>query len=185
MNLRKAIEKRRSIRAFSQKEIPEKILRFCIDQARFAPSAMNKQPLEYIIVNDRKREQIFNNIVFGGQVNNKEKKPTAYIIVLSNSNINQNPDYDVGLAVQNIVLTAFSQKMGTCILGSINQKAIRSLLNIPFNFEIKLVIALGYPAEKSITQEVESSFEYYRKNNILVVPKRKLKNIIHFNSYEE
>ncbi len=176
MNLKKAIEKRRSIRLFRKKEVSEKILRHCIDQARYAPSANNKQPLEYLIVNNKKKDELFRCLTFGGEIDNKEGRPSAYIVVLDKND----KDIDVGLAVQNIVLTAFSQKLGSCILGAIDREKIRDLFNIPSNLKIKLVIALGYPAEKPVIEETEGPLEYKRKNGVLIVPKRKLKDIIRY-----
>ena len=66
-------------------------------------------------------------------------------------------------------------------------KVIR-ILNIPEDYSIGLVIALGYPAEKPICEDVDknSSIKYYRDSSgIMHVPKRKLKDIIHFNCIKE
>ncbi len=183
MELQKAIKNRRTIRLFKKKEIPSQILYFLIDQARLAPSAMNKQPLEYLIVKDKeKRKLLFENIIFGGQTNNQDCPPTTYVIVLSN---NKNSDFDVGLAVQNIVLSAYSKNIGSCIMGAINRDKIRKIFNIPCSLEIKLVIALGYPNEKPVIKLTNKEIDYKRIKNTLVVPKRKLKDIVFLNHYEK
>ncbi|MEM2987192.1 MAG: nitroreductase family protein, partial [Nitrososphaerota archaeon] len=50
MDVFEAIKSRRSIRAFQEKEIPEEFIEKILDSARWAPSAGNTQPWEFIIV---------------------------------------------------------------------------------------------------------------------------------------
>lgn len=189
MDVISAVKNRRTIRQFQQKEIPQEILKKLIDSARLAPSARNYQPLEYIVVNQPKvRDGVFELLSWGGKLKgdrpSKEKRPTAYVIVISNNKISPNPDFDVGLAVENILLTALYYGLGSCVLGAVDREKLRQLLGVPFNFEIKLVIALGYPAERPVAEDVEELKEYWRdERGILHVPKRKLTTIIHFNKF--
>jgi len=191
MNISQIIKSRRTIRQFQQKEIPKEILEECVDAGRLAPSAMNRQPLEYIVVNNEDvREQVFKTLGWGGKLSQEQlekHQPKAYIIVLVNKQINPDCDFDVGLAVENIVLLAWSKGVVSCILGAIDKEKIKNICQVPDNFEIKLVIALGYPAEKSIIGEIEDNDKttsYWRdENNVLHVPKRKLENIIHFDKF--
>ncbi len=189
MDILKAIKNRRTIRQFQTKEIPEKVLKDLIDAARMAPSAMNRQPLEYIVVNSSKlKEQVFQTLSWGGELpqekSAKNRKPAAFVIVLANNDINSSADIDIGLAVENLVLAAFSYNLGSCPLGAIDTEKIRAFFKIPENFEIKLVVALGYPAEKSVAESSDDTTEYWRDSkNVLHVPKRKLKKIIHINKF--
>ncbi|KPJ57185.1 hypothetical protein AMJ49_01055 [Parcubacteria bacterium DG_74_2] len=189
MEVLKAIKNRRTIRLFKQKEIPKKIFQSCIDCAHLAPSSRNLQPLEYILVNDKNiREKIFDTLDWGGKLPeekpDKNHKPTVYVIVISNKKINKKSGIDTGLAVANLVISAFSKGLGSCILGAINRNKIRSILKVPKNFEIKLVIALGFPAEKPKVEVAKKSVKYWRdKKGILHVPKRGLKKITHFNKF--
>ena len=52
MDVRKAIEKRRSIRKFKPDPIPEEKIRLLLESARLAPSGTNTQPWRFIIVKD-------------------------------------------------------------------------------------------------------------------------------------
>lgn len=189
MDVLETIKKRRTIRQFKSKGIPRKILLDCLDAARLAPSARNLQPLEYLIVDEeKKKEEVFQTLSWGGKLKggrpDEKHRPTAYIIVLANTEINPTPDFDVGLSVENLVLTARSFGLGSCILGAVDRDKIRASFNVPSHFEIKLVIALGYPAEKSVPEEVEELKEYWRdEKGILHVPKRKLEKIVHDNRF--
>jgi nitroreductase len=158
-----------------------------VNAARLAPSAKNLQPLEYLIVDDKKLyEKIFENVYFGGEtekLRTEKNKPTAYILVLVNKKIRSKfSEHDVGLAIENIVLTAWEEKIGCCIMGAIKREKLKKIFKIPSNYHLDLVLALGYPAEKPVLEEGRR--KYWRdKKGILHVPKRSLKEILHWNKF--
>ncbi len=185
MRVYQAILKRRTIRLFKPKKIPKRILKKLINAARLAPSARNLQPLEYLVVDDENLcDKIFENVHFGGKIEKlrkKENRPVAYILVLVNKKIKENNfEHDVGLAVENIVLTAWEEGIGCCIMGAIEREKISQIFNLPSHYYLDLVIALGYPAEKPVVEEGRG--EYWRnEKGTLHVPKRSLKEILHWN----
>ena len=193
MNIYEAIRKRRSIRRFKQKEIKYELLLKFVDMARIAPSASNLQPLEYIIVNKKEIvDKIFPNLGWAGYLGKEGpppegKRPVSYIVVLINKNIKApTPLRDVGAAVENILLAAVEEGIGTCWIGSINRKNVENILKVPENYLIDSIIALGYPDEESIIEEAKDSIKYWKdKRGIMHVPKRKLYDIVHFNTYGE
>lgn len=93
MDIYELIKKRRTIRRFKQKEIPLELLEKFVDMARIAPSGANIQPLEYIIVNDKKIvDEIFPLTGWAGYLGKdgvppEEKRPVAYIVVLINNDL--------------------------------------------------------------------------------------------------
>ncbi len=186
MDIEEAIKKRRTIRRFKQDPIPSEILKKLIDYARIAPAASNIQCVEYIIVESpAMSEKMFPLVRWASSLPEEKRtpesgrKPTAYIIVLVNTKIKQSYyDFDVGAAVENILLGAVSFGIGTCWMGSIKGKDIRVLLDIPDFYEIKHVISLGYPDEESFMEPYEDSYKYWKVGNEMHVPKRKLDDII-------
>lgn len=189
----KAITERRTIRCFKQDKIPERVLEKLINAARLAPSGANLQPLEYIIVNDEnKLNEVFENVKWAGYIapkgNPKEgERPTAYIIVLVDKNNNTTTaSYDVGAAVENILLTAWEEGIGSCWMGSINRDNLRKIFNVPNDFTIDSVIALGYKGESPVVEEYKGSVKYWKDdNNVLHVPKRNLKDILYWNKFQK
>jgi nitroreductase len=186
MDLEKAIFRRRTIRRFKQDPIPSEELKKLIDYARVAPAGSNIQSVEYIIVESPSmREQMFPLVKWASSLPKEERtpesgrKPTAYIIVLVNTDIKKTYfDYDVGAAVENILLGAVSLGIGCCWMGNINAAKIRKLLEIPENYEIKHVISLGYPDETSKIEPYKDSFKYWKEGNEMHIPKRDLADII-------
>jgi nitroreductase len=190
MKVYDAIVSRRSIRRFHQKPVSLEILKKCVNAARLAPSAANLQPLEYIIVTDKKLcAQLFETLNWAAYIQPKwtpkeSERPTAYIVVLVKDT--QNPYYerDVGFATENIVLTAEGDGLGSCILCNIERIKIQEIFKIPLTIAVDSVIAFGHKAEKSVVEDMKDSVKYWRdEHDVLHVPKRKLDDIIHINTF--
>lgn len=189
MKISEAIKQKRTVRLYKQDKIPYKILEELIDCARMGSSARNSQPLEYIIVDD---QIILNKILqylnFGGFITEDKKakkgnEPAALIIFLVKRGFEQYAQYDSGIAAQNITLAAFENNIGCCMLGSIDREKIRSILNIPDDYNLDLAVSLGYPAEHPIAEDLSDNPSYYRKDSVLHIPKRKLKDVLHRNGF--
>jgi nitroreductase len=191
MDIREIIKQRRTIRKFKQDPIPQEILRDLVDCARLAPSASNMQPLEYIVVSQKEIcDKVFENLSWAGYIapNGTPKegeRPTAYIVILINkSRATKWIGHDIGAAFENILLGAWGLGIGSCVIASVNRKNIREILNIPFEYEIDTVIALGYKAHESFAEDNDDTVRYYLdENGNYHVPKRPLEKIIHFDTF--
>ena len=188
MDIEEAIYKRRTIRRYKLDPIPRDILKKLIDYARVAPMARNVQGLEFIVVeNSEIREKLFKLIKFAGSLPEDQRtpepgrEPTAYIIVLINTEIKPSFfDFDVGAAVENILLGAVKHGIGSCWMANIKARKIKSLLDVADQYQVKHVISLGYPDEESFMEPYEDSFKYWKNpDGSMHVPKRKLDDIIY------
>jgi len=184
--------KRRSIRRFKNIPIPYEILEKCVDAARLAPSAGNQQPLEYIIADDEQLlPKIFDMLRWAKYIAPAGDpppghRPTAYIVVLIKMGVGYKnlENFDAGLAVENMILVALDEGIGSCCVAGININGLRALLNIPEYYTISLVLALGYPDETPVVEEFRESPEYWKdKDDVLHVPKRGLRGILHRNKF--
>lgn len=183
--------RRRSIRRFKKKKIPFSILKKLINAARLAPSAANLQPCEFIVVDKKETvNRIFPTLRWAGYItpvgNPPEgKEPAAYIVVLINRR--KRPLYgeeDASAAVENILLVAQDEGLGSCWIGSIGKNKIRNILKVPKYCEIKYVLALGYPDERPQMERLKDSIKYWKdKGGLLHVPKRSLEEVMHRNKY--
>ena len=193
MDVNEIIKKRRSIRRFKDKPIPREVLRNLVDAGRLAPTAANLQPIEYIVISDPDPvEKIFPLLKWAGYIVPEgnppsEKRPVAYIVVLANTEIRPTGyEEDIGAAIENIILSALREGIGTCWLGSIDRDGLRGLLNVPRQMKIDSVIALGYPDETPVAEDIpkDGSIKYYKDSSgRLHVPKKRLKDILHINGY--
>jgi len=188
MKFSEIVEKNRSCRRFEEnKTITADELTDLVNMARLIPSASNLQPLKYILAEKpEKCTIIFRSLLWAGYLTDwpgpePGERPAAYIIILSDKEISKAVKWDHGIAAQTILLGAVSKGFSGCMIGSINKEQLRKDIKIPDQYEIELVIALGYPKEKIIIDNIEAgeSIKYYRDlQGNHHVPKRKLADII-------
>ena len=197
MNVYEAATRRRSIRRFQDKPVPYEVLEKCIDAARLAPSGRNMQVCEFLVIdNPQLLPKIFANI--GGSVKlppekggpRPENTPKAYTIVLINKEKEGDTSrrvvtqYDIGMAAENLILTAWEEGIGCCPVMFFQSDGIKSELNIPEKYEVGLVIVMGYPDEipeaKVATDSVDSYVDESLQRH---VPKRKLEDVLHRNGF--
>jgi nitroreductase len=197
MQVYEAVTKRRSIRRFKNTPVPAELLEKCVEAARLAPSGRNLQVCEYIAINDEAiLPGIFENI--GGSVKlppdkggpRPEQTAKAYIIVLINKTLEAGANqrkvsyYDVGMAAENIILTALENGLGCCPVLMFDEKAIKAILDIPDNYDIGLVIVMGSPDERPVTEVAAGSIApAVDAKGVRHVPKRKLEDILHHNRF--
>jgi len=178
----------RSYRRFVQSEaIPESTLRELVDLARCTPSAANLQPLRYVLSSTSERnELVFSTLSWAGYLPDwpgpvEGERPSAYIVILTDTEISKRVGCDHGIAAQTICLGAAEKGYGCCMFGSIDRDALRRSLAIPERYQILLVIAMGKPVEKVVIEEVgpDGSIRYYRDSDqVHHVPKRKLEDVL-------
>ncbi|MFC1866620.1 nitroreductase family protein [Thermodesulfobacteriota bacterium] len=185
--IKELIRNARSCRRFKEEPITEELLRDMLELARLSASASNLQPLKYILSCSKEMNNlIFPKLMWAAYLKNWEgpkegERPSAYIMVLGDSEISKSFVCDHGIASQNILLGAAGMGLGACIIGSVNRKDLREELKIPDHLEILHVIALGKPGEKVVIEEVgqEGDVRYWRDEaGVHHVPKRALNDII-------
>lgn len=186
--IRELVQKNRSYRRFYQDFAVETgTLRELVDLARLSASAANIQPLKYILSCDpQKNALIFSHLKWAGYLKDwpgpsEGEKPSAYIIILGDTEISRSPNCDHGIAAQNILLGATEKGLGGCMIGSIQREKLHEVLNIPSRYEIILVLAIGKPKETVVIETVgpDGDIKYWRDDEGKHhVPKRALDDII-------
>ncbi|MCE5341898.1 MAG: nitroreductase family protein [Planctomycetaceae bacterium] len=191
MDIFETIKSRRSIRLFNQEKLDRNFLIELVEAARCAPAAANIQSLEYIIVDEPDMcSKLFTTLAWAGHVKPKRnpaplQRPVAYIIVLVDTEIKKEAHVDAAAAIENILLAAWGKGVGSCWLGSIDRLKIQEILNIDEKYQINSVIALGKPAETPVMEDAGESTKYYLDDkDVLHVPKRPLKKIMHINRFD-
>jgi nitroreductase len=183
---------RRTIRKFKQEKISQDILKKLVNAGRLATSAVNLQSLEYFITDDEViKEKIFPNLAWAGYIKpegdpGEGERPSAYIIILSDRNKNAAPDRDIGASAQNINIAAQEEGIGVCWIGAFKKKQLSQAIGAPENLSVELVLALGYPLESPVYEDIEKdgSIKYYKDSSgTLHVPKRKVEDITHINAF--
>lgn len=182
------VKKNRTYRRFYEDTpISTNQLEAWIDLARLTSSGGNLQALKYVISADgEKNAQIFSHLRWAGYLRDwpgpvEGERPAAYVVMLLDKNISSNPSWDHGLACQSILLGAVEEGFGGCMFGAIDRKGLAKVLEIPEQYEILLVMALGKPKEEVVLEELADpkNVKYWRdEQGVHHVPKRKLEDLI-------
>ena len=186
--LKDLVLKNRSYRRFDQTvEISRDTLRELVELARFSATGSNTQSIKFILSCDpRKNAAVFPTLAWAGFLKDWDgpgdgERPTAYIIIVGDTDIAKSFGVNHGIAAQSILLGAAEKALGGCMIGSIQRDKLRAALDLPDRFEILLVIALGQPAEKVVIEDTgpDGDIKYYRdQNDVHHVPKRPLDELI-------
>ena len=150
-----AIKNRRSIRAFKNEGISSETVEKLIDAARWAPSAGNIQPWEFIIV---KNSEVKRRLAEAA-LNQKFIEEAPIVIVVCADENRSFKGYglrgkslyciqDTAAAIQNIHLAACSLGLATCWVGAFKEEDVRKILDVPDGVRPVALVPVGYPAEK-------------------------------------
>lgn len=150
------IKGRRSIRRFKRGEkVSEEDLRKILEAATYAPSAGNRQPWEFIIVENEDTKNKLAEAAY-----NQTWITEAPIIIVVCANEERSASrygergrtlyciQDTAAAIQNMLLMAHSLGYGTCWVGAFNENEVRRILNIPIGVRPVAIIPIGKPDEK-------------------------------------
>lgn len=152
MELFDGLISRRSIRKYTGKKLLKKDLMDILKAGMYAPSARNKQPWHFIVID---KPEVLEQIQDVHPYASMLPEAGQAIVVCGDTKLQNGPGYwvvDCSAATQNILLAAHSKGLGAVWLGVHPRKersqAIESLLELPEHIKVLSIIALGYPAEK-------------------------------------
>jgi nitroreductase len=137
---------RRSIRRYEPKDLPEEVMRQILEAGRQAPSAANRQPIRFIIVKDQELAKRFSSMPFNGFI----KDSPAVIVACADTGSLLTGKWavvDATIAMQNMVIAAWTLGVGSCWIGAFDEKRVKESLKIPTKWKVVALITLGYPAE--------------------------------------
>lgn len=184
--VKELVRKNRSYRRFyGEKKIERSTLEELVDIARNTPSGANRQPILYKLVCDETMNAaVYDCLGWAGYYKDwdgpmEEERPSAYIIMVTERNVN--PQWDEGIAGQTILLAAVEKGLGGCFIGNLQKEKLSDVLSLPENLKVDLCLALGYPKEEVVLEEIpgDGDIRYYRDaHQVQHVPKKKLEDII-------
>jgi nitroreductase len=180
MEIEKAIKTRRSIRKWKDKKVPEPIIKKIINMARYAPSSMNSQPWEFVVIKDKK---IIEKMIKPRENGDgEEMHPPMMIAVCVDRKRSHNRWIEDGsVAAQNLLLAAHAFGLGAVWLTAYKhpiqlrkskvERIIVRELKMPRFIRPVCLIALGYSNERPKKKRLRAlehmihynRFGYYKK----------------------
>lgn len=151
MDVISAIQGRRSIRQYSPQPIDNEKVNKVLEAARLAPSAGNRQSWKFVVVKDyQTRRQLAE--AAGGQSSLAQAPIVIVACGTETEGVMLCGQYrytvDLSIATAFMILEAHEQGLGTCWLGSFDEKRVREILEIPDPVRIVAMTPLGVPAER-------------------------------------
>ena len=144
MDVFESVKTLSSIRSYVRKAVPDSVVREVIEAGRLAPSAHNDQPWQFILVRDRDKLEGLGKYCISG----KFVSEVDFAVAVLTDPSSKWHEIDGTRAAQNMVLTAWSHKLGSCWIGNIDRVGLMKYLNIPDNLHILTVLPFGYFDER-------------------------------------
>lgn len=187
MDVLEAIRNRRSIRRYSDNPIDDDTVNKVLEAAHWAPSWGNSQCWRFIVVRDPKiKSQVadcLNKVKFDNElVENAataaiKQAPILIVLCSEMGKAGCGPDgipitdkgdwymFDIALAMENLVVAAYSLGLGTVIVGGFNNTEVARILEVPDNLAVVTMTPLGFPAHKGqiSPRKALSEAVYYEK----------------------
>jgi nitroreductase len=150
MDVFEAINKRRSIRKYKNIDIEIEKLDKILEAARISPSAANRQEWKFIVV---KNQDTRNKLM--GAANGQKFVGEAPVTIVACSTESERVmpcgqhayTVDLSIAVSFMILEATELGLGTCWLGAYDEKAVKTILDIPQEIRVPAMFTLGYAEE--------------------------------------
>ena len=166
MDLEEAILTRRSVRAYSAKDVPEDLVNHLLELASWAPSAGNLQSRDFVVIRNQQTKDDMVVAALG-----QDFIAQAPVVVVAVANLERVAQYgtrgrdlyaiqDAAAAVQNLLLAAHAKGLGTVWVGAFEERGVRTAFGLPSHARPVAIIPIGYPAETPSAREHLGQGEY-------------------------
>ena len=146
-----------------KKDIPSDILEKIIETGKQAPSAANRQPRRFIILTDYEIKKELSKGLFNRFIKNS---PVVIVGCANPKDLltGKWASIDTAISLQNMVIAAWTLGVGSCWIGSFNEKKVKEQVKIPEKWKVVALITLGYPAEQPKETKKKSIKKIFSKN---------------------
>jgi len=168
-----AIKERRSVRAYADEKVSDKDVERLIEAARWAPSAGNIQPWEFVVVKDMETKRKLSEAAL-----NQTFIETAPIVIVVCADLNRSSMgyggrgvhlysiQDTAAATENILLAAQELGLATCWVGAFHENEVAKVMKAPRNLRPVAIVTVGRPDERPVAPQ-----------------KRSVKEIVHYETF--
>ena len=157
------IQGRRSVRSYENRPVSDEDLAELLDAVRWAPSWANTQCWEVVVVKDETvKQHLQASLPPKGNPAAKAMVQAPVVIAMcaktrasgffkdqASTKYGEWMMYDLGLATQNLCLTAHDLGLGTVVVGLFDHEKAADALAVPAGYELVALIPIGYPAKES------------------------------------
>lgn len=145
MTLEEIITTRRSVRSFTEKGVSKEALLKLLDMARWAPYAC--ECWRFVVVQEEERKRQLARaagqswiagapaiIVVGADIEGRAQRNRELYCI-----------QDTAAAIQNLMLGAVDEGLGTCWIGSFDEKEVGKIVGFPEGIRAVAMVPVGHP----------------------------------------
>jgi nitroreductase len=165
MEFSELVKIRYSVRGYQPKPVEEEKLNQVLEAARMAPTAVNRQPFQLIVVHAEGREAAMQRMYSRAWFLSAPLVICACAVRAAGWTRADGKDYtdvDVAIVVDHLTLAAAELGLGTCWVGSFDRQAVIEILKLPDGVEPVILIPLGYAADQPKPKERKPLSELVR-----------------------
>ena len=163
MDVFEAIKKRRSVRAYAGEKVSEEDVERLIEAVRWAPSAGNIQPWEFVIVKEVETKRKLSDAALNQTF--IEKAPVVIVVCADLNRSSRGYGsrgeqlyslQDTAAATENILLAAQELGLATCWVGAFRENEVAKAVKAPRNLRPVAIVPVGHPAERPVAPQKRS-----------------------------
>ncbi len=164
----------RAVRHFTADPLPDDALRRILEAGRWAGSAKNVQPWQFVAVRD---PALLNSLAECGRYASHLRGAAAAVVIVTAAGTWA--DFDAGRAAQNMMLAACALGVGSCIASLHDMEQAKTLLNIPAELQAHIAISFGFPL-KNAPQTIE---DRPREQILASIGRKPLEDLVHWETW--
>jgi len=146
-----AITSRRAVRSFTDQPIEDQDLDRILEAGRRAPSSMNEQRWDFVVVTGRERlDQLSKVWRYGRHVASSAATVALVTPQSDDAHERESIAFDLGQAVVSMMIAAADRGIGSCHSSVYDEELARSLLGYPGDRRCDYLVAFGYPADRPV-----------------------------------
>ena len=143
MEVYEAIRTVLAVREFESKPVPDSVVYRIIESARLTASSKNGQPWDFVVVQNRDTLVELGSLVRSGPYNAQ----AAFAVAVAIDKSSPFGISDASRAIQSMVLSAWSEGIGSNWTGWVGMTEVASLLGVPESLDVIAVVPFGYPTQ--------------------------------------
>jgi nitroreductase len=145
------INQRYSVRAYKSDPVEDEKLQQVLDAARLAPTAANRQPIQFIAIHTADRESDLKRIYSADWFRKAPLVICACAVpsqAWSRMDKKNYSEVDATIAMDHLILAATNLGLGTCWIAAFDPEAAREVLKLPEEVEPIAFTPMGYPSDR-------------------------------------
>ncbi len=136
------IRTKRAVRDYDTRPVPDEVIQRVLQAGRLAGSARNIQLWRFILIREKATKKALSEC---GRYARHLAHAAFVIVLCTEGSARRWASFDAGRAAQNMMLAAWDEGVGSCVVALHDETCARALLGVPSEYDIQVAIAFGYP----------------------------------------